>query len=257
MISSRTQIFVAIAALATLCVADVSYAQGGRGGGRGMFGPGGPGGGPGGMIALLGNEKVQQELELVDDQVKDIEELQNSMRDEMMQMFRGGGFRDMDPEERQAKMEEMRTKMEEKAKAMEAEVKDILLPAQFDRLKQLNFQRETSRGGTTGLADNQTIIEALNITDEQKEKMKEVAEAAAKKLEDKVAELRKQAESEVLGVLTDEQRAKYKELQGESFDFGQNQRGGPQGFQRGQRGGRGGNGGQQQDDGGATPQSDF
>ncbi len=250
MISSRSQLLVAIAAIASLAIADVSFAQGGRGGpgGRGMWGGGG-------MTALLGNEKVQEELELVDDQIKDIEELQNAMRDEMMQMFRGGGFRDMDPEERQVQMDEMRKKMEEKAKAMEAEVKDILLPAQFDRLKQLNFQRETARGGTTGLADSQTIIEALNITDEQKEKMKEAAEAAAKKLETKIAELRKQAETEVLGVLTEEQRAKFKELQGESFDFGQNQRGGPQGFQRG---GRGGNRGQQQDGGGApAPQNDF
>ena len=250
MISSRSQLLVAIAAIASLAIADVSFAQGGRGGpgGRGMWGGGG-------MTALLGNEKVQEELELVDDQLKDIEELQSAMREEMMQMFRGGGFRDMDPEERQVQMEEMRKKMEEKAKAMEAEVKDILLPAQFDRLKQLNFQRETSRGGTTGLADSQTIIEALNITDEQKEKMKEAAEAAAKKLETKIAELRKQAETEVLGVLTEEQRAKFKELQGESFDFGQNQRGGPQGFQRG---GRGGNRGQQQDgDDSPAPQSDF
>ena len=154
MISSRSQLFVAFTAIAILSIADVSFAQGGRGGGRGMWGGGG-------MTALLGNDKVQEELELVDDQREDIKELQNAMREEMMQMFRGGGFRDMDAEEREVRMEELRKKMEEKTKEIEAEIKDILLPEQFDRLKQLNFQRETSRGGTTGLAESKAIIEAL------------------------------------------------------------------------------------------------
>ena len=255
MISSRSQLFVAFAAIAMLSIADVSFAQGGRGGGRGMWGGGG-------MTALLSNEKVKEELELVDDQVEDIKELQDAMREEMMQMFRGGGFRDMDREERDAAMQEIRQKMEEKAKEIEAEVQDILLPGQFDRLKQLNFQRETSRGGTAGLAESKSIMEALDITDEQKEKMKEAAEAAAKKLEKKIAELRKQAQTEVLGVLTEEQRTKFKELQGETFDFGQNQfggrggRGGQRGGQ-GQRGGRGGNRGQQQDGDETAPKSDF
>lgn len=256
MISSRSQLFVAFAVIAMLSVADVGFAQGGRGGGRGGFGPGG-----GGMIGLLGNEKVQQELELVDDQVKDIEELQSAMRQEMMDMFRGSNFRDMDPEERQTQMDEMRKKIDAKTKEMEGEVKDILLPAQFDRLQQLTFQRETSRGGATGLADSQALMDALNITDEQKDKMKQAAETAAKKLDEKIAELRKQAEAEVLAVLSDEQRAKFKKLQGDSFDFGQNQRGGGQGFQRGgqgQRGGRGGNQGRgQQQDGGNAPRTDF
>lgn len=255
MISSRSQLFAAIAAIAILSIADMSFAQGGRGDRGGRFFGGG------GMTGLLRNDKVQEELELVDEQLEDIEELQSELREEMMQMFRGGGFRDMDPEERRLQMEEMREKIAVRTKEMEAEVKDILLPHQFSRLKQLNFQQESTRGGTAGLANSETIIAALEITDEQKEKMKKAAEAAAKKLEDKIKELRKQAETEVLGVLTEEQRAKFKELRGDSFDFGQNQRG-RFGGQRGDRGGRGGNrgdrGGQRERGGqGARPESDF
>ena len=250
MISSRSQLFAAIAAIAILSIADMSFAQGGRG--RGWWGGGG-------MTGLLRNDKVQEELELVDDQLEEIEELQTEVWTDMRQMFRGGGFRDMDRDEREEKMAEFREKMAERTKEMEADVKDILLPHQFTRLKQLNFQQEASRGGTTGLASSETIIDALGITDEQKEKMKKAAEEAAKKLENKIKELRKQAETEVLGVLTAEQRAKFKELRGEAFDFGQNERGPrfqrserrERGADRGDRGGRrerGGEGTRSEDD---------
>ena len=91
MISLRTQMVAAFAAVFVLAVADMSFAQPGRG--RGFD--------RGGMTGLLQNEKVQEELELVDDQIEDLREMQRAMWEDMRENFRGRGFRDMDDDERE------------------------------------------------------------------------------------------------------------------------------------------------------------
>ena len=78
---------------------------GGPGGGmRGMFG-----GGNNSSMMLLMNEKVREELDLVDDQVEELTALQEEIQTEMRDLFSGLG--DMDPSERQSAMEKMRADM--------------------------------------------------------------------------------------------------------------------------------------------------
>ena len=60
----------------------------------------------------------------------------------------------------------------------------------------------------------------LKITDEQKAKLKEVAEKARTEMEEKTKKLREEFENEILSVLTDEQRKQYKEMVGEAIRSG-------------------------------------
>ena len=243
-----------------LVSAELAMAQGFRGG------P--PGGGRGGSaLGLLANEKVQAELELVDDQIKAIEGLSEDMRNEMREMFSGmqDSFRNLSGTEREEFMNDIRTKMTDLNKDFENRAYEELLPHQIDRLKQLMFQSQTARsGGVTRGALPENLIEELGITEEQLEKMKEKAEKVREDLNEKIAKLRKQAEDEILSVLDAEQREKYRELTGDSFDFGQPQgfgfqgRGGgaaPGGRGGAPGGGRGGRGGGAEGDGGGR--SDF
>ena len=135
MMSSRSSFLAMLALGAVVSIADVGFAQPGRGDrGRGWWGSGN-------MSTLLRDSKVQEELELVDDQIADLEEVQKAMREQMMKMFRGGGgFRDLDETERRERMEEMRTLVQEKMNEVDGGLGDILLPHQLDRLKQLQFQ---------------------------------------------------------------------------------------------------------------------
>ncbi|MFO0526921.1 MAG: hypothetical protein ACK52A_02360, partial [Planctomycetota bacterium] len=127
---------------------------GGRGGMGGMFG-----GGQAAGLMLLMNPKVQEELDLVDEQIEDLKALQEEMQNAMRDMF--SGMRDMDPEERRTAMEEMRGKMEKKAEEFQAEVDEVLLPHQSKRLKQLAFQTQNrvvgGFGGRGGLTRNDGI----------------------------------------------------------------------------------------------------
>jgi len=131
-------------------------------------------------------------------------------------------------------MEEVKSYFED----LQNQVDGILLPHQQKRLKQLFFQRQTARGNS-GLM-NGPIADELNLSEEQIEKMRAAAEKAQQELREKVAALQKEAREKVLAFLTKEQRAKFDELIGEPFDFGNDRgrgRGGNRGRDRGpQRG---------------------
>ncbi len=185
-------------------------------------------------IMLLANEKVREELEIVDDQMAELEGLQEDIRNEMREMF--GGMRDSTEEERQEMMKDAQERMKE----YQTKVDEILLPQQQSRLKQLMLQSQ-SRGRLGGGLLSDTVKEELNITDEQAEKVTTAAEEAQKEMDAEVQKLRRAAEDKILSVLSSEQQQKYRDMVGESFDFGQFGMGGGRGGGRG--GDRGGNGG--------------
>ena len=206
-----------VALIVVFCSADVVLAQPGRGRG---------GWGGTSALQLLSSEKVQKELEMVDDQMEIVEQLQQEQRESMRDMFSGmrERFRDMGEDERRSAMEEIREKMTESNNEYQDRVYEELLPHQVDRLKQLMQQASSRRsGGITGGQVSEGLVEELGITEEQIEKMKKKADEVKGKLEKKIAQLRSQAEDEILSVLDTAQREKYRKLMGESFEFDQNQ----------------------------------
>ena len=212
--------------------------------GRGGFGgPGGGFGGPGGMFGggndamLLQNDDVRQELGLVDDQVEKLTGIREKMQEEFRSMFTG--LRDLSEDERRAKFEELQTKMRDRQTEMQREIDDVLLPHQSKRLKQIGRQMRSRQGG--GGVNSDSVADELKLTDEQKEKLKEKAVEVEKKLREKMAKLRKEAEDELLSVLTPEQRAEWKDMVGDPFEMQFRRPGGPGG--QGGFGGRGGPGG--------------
>ena len=218
---------VCVAALAL--TASTAWAQPGRGPGGPM---GGMMGGQGMGLMLLANAQVQKELELVDDQKAKIKELSDKLQADMREAF--SGMRDLSAEERQKKMEELRKKGEERITSLQKDVDKILLPHQQKRLKQIRFQTL----GDRALSDAE-IIKELGITDEQKSKIEAIAkesreanqklfegirdvpqaerQAKMAELREKTDKARKEAQDKTLGILTDAQKAKLKELKGAEF----------------------------------------
>jgi Spy/CpxP family protein refolding chaperone len=190
------QLAVALAIIAL--AASAVWAQGPRGGGGGLF--------------LLTQKSVQEELKLSDDQLKKVGELVEKQREEF------GKLRDLSREERQKKVEEL-TKESHKALA------EILKADQVKRFKQIQWQQE----GARAFADPE-VADALKLSDEQKDKVKAVREEAQKEMRalresgasreevrKKFEEIRKASSDKLMGILTDEQKTKWKELQGEPF----------------------------------------
>ncbi len=222
--------FAVALAVVTISFASFAWAQQPGQRSRGGFVPffGG-----GGNIGLLMRDDVRKELEIVDDQVKKIQALGDEMREQMRDLY--SGLRDLSQEERQAKFAELREKSAELQKELSAKVDEVLLPHQRDRLKQIGLQMQMRYRGTSGLLTDQ-LAEDLNITDEQKEKLRAKAEEVRKSLEEQIAKARAEARDELLEVLTPEQREKLKALLGDDFQTESNFGGG---FRRRSAGGSG------------------
>ena len=112
-------------------------------------------------------------------------------------------------------------------------------------------------GGTMRGLTGGSVADELGLTDAQREKIRAKAEKLEAELRQKLAELRAQAQAELLKELTPQQQAKIKEMYGEPFEFRRDEmtqfgRGGPGGAGgapatdqqgRGTRGARPGRGG--------------
>jgi Spy/CpxP family protein refolding chaperone len=191
---------LALALAVVAFAATAAQAQGGRPG----FG--------GGTLFLLTQKSVQEELKMSEDQVKKVTELEAKQREAFQ------GLRDLSREERQKKFQEM-------AKENEKAIGEILKEDQLKRVKQISLQQQGLRA-----LGNPEVAGALKLSDEQKDKVKAIQDEAGKEMRalfgagldrdearKKMEEIRKATEEKLTGVLTDEQKTKWKELQGEPF----------------------------------------
>jgi Spy/CpxP family protein refolding chaperone len=207
-----------------------------------------------GIMTLLQDERIRQELDMVEDQNAELQTLRDELTQGMRELF--DGMRDLSPEERRERFDEIREEMDQKRKDIEEKVNNMLLPHQQKRLQQLIFQSQSRRGGALGFAANDNILEKLGVTEEQKNQLREKGEQVRKELDEKIAKLRKEAADDLLSVLSAEQRQKYQDLVGDSFDFGDQ---GDRGFGggRGGRRDRGGEDGNRENRRDRRPGSDF
>lgn len=195
----RMALTMALAAL--LGAPAMVQAQGGFG-----FGQGNP-------LGLLSQKSVQEELKLSAEQLEKATQAITKQRESMM------GLRDLGQEERLAKMREMN-------EAAEKTVKEFLKPEQATRLRQVFLQVQGGRA----LA-NQALAQELNLTDDQKQKVKETLAGSQEKMRDifqgagddreaamkKIQDLNKETGTKIVDLLTDAQKAKWKEMTGKPF----------------------------------------
>jgi Spy/CpxP family protein refolding chaperone len=212
-------------------------------GGRGFRGPGGPGFFGGGTLGLMQIQEVQREIELSEDQQAELRSLGETVRDEIGQEMQGmfQGMRDLSDEERQARFAEIGARMQEINRGVEKRMQKVLLPHQYDRVKQIELQSRLQLGGAAALTEGE-LAETLGLTEDQREQIREKSEEVQRDLNDKINQLRVEARNQLLEVLTPEQRAKLESMMGSEFTLPTpqfNQPGGPGGF-RGRNFGFGG-----------------
>ncbi len=218
---------------AILCaglLVSTSFAQGEgrkRGGGGGGQPPRGGqfGGGMGmGMTALAKDKGIAADLKLSEDQVKKVEDLDKKMADKRQEMMRemresGGGF------------EGMREKMQEMTKTTEKELAGIISADQVKRLKQLQLQASEKTAGLMAALGNPEVADKLGFNAEQKEQLQGFRDDMQKSMREifqdaqgdregaqkKMADYRASMDKKVAKLLSDDQKAKWKEMLGEPY----------------------------------------
>ena len=207
----RTMVGLGLVAL----IAGPAAAQGQ---GRGGFGRGG-----GNLASLLGNESVQKELKLEDQQTAKAKELAEKIQGEMQEKRQG--LQDLSQEERQTKMQEINREINTSVLKAAGE---FLKPDQVARLKQISLQQR----GSMAFSDPE-VAQKLNLTDAQKTDIKSIQDESMQEMRSifqdnqddpdarmkKMNELRKQTLTKVEAKLNDEQQKTWKELLGSPFEI--------------------------------------
>jgi Spy/CpxP family protein refolding chaperone len=217
MIRPLGKFVLAFSALALL--ASPAWAQARKGGGG--FGMGG------GAAAFLMAPNVQKDLKLSDEQIGKVRDTLTELREKHADDFTA--LRDASPEDRPAKAAAL-------AKTTNDEVKKALSfsDEQSKRFDQIGLQAR----GAQAFSDP-TVQAKLKLTDDQKGKLREIAEAARqgggggggfanlKNASDeektaarkKMVEARQENLNKVLAVLTDDQKKEWKEMTGETIEL--------------------------------------
>jgi len=205
-----------------LLMADVARAQRADGRGRAYIQRNS------GALDLLRSESILAELEIVDFQLEELKalgkEFQQEQRDFMLDTRQQ--MREMNEQERRERYKSMNDEMTAMKNKYTKTILGKLLPHQSARFKQLLFQSQMQIKGTGKMGDK--LSKELQLSDEQKEQLKEKREEVLKKLSQEIKKLRDEASEKIFSsVLTSEQMSKYKELIGEAFKFpGSDDRGG-------------------------------
>ncbi len=255
--------FLVVAAITTVSVAtsfaNLSAQDGerpDRGGERGRFGGGGGPGGQGGfggglggfgggfarpsgdmlMVGLLRNDKVREELEIMPDQEEALKKMAERQRGDRPET----NFRDASESERAKMLETLQAEMQKRASEAKAQLEEVLLPAQFERLEQIAVQAQgASVLATPEMAKKLTLTaaqteklqaEMKTASDGLREKMGELFRSGDRdSIREKMAEKRKEDDAKLVAILDESQKSEFEKLKGEPFDVASLAMGGPGG----------------------------
>ncbi|MFO0946833.1 MAG: hypothetical protein U1D30_12950 [Planctomycetota bacterium] len=200
----------------------------GRGdfGGRFGGGPGGPGGRGGDLFGLLSAPEVKEALKVTDEEQAYLGILADDVRDKEREFFES--IRDLSEEQRREKFRARMETAEARAAETQKQIQEILGEERTKRLKQIRLQV----GGVMALFSPE-VSKEVGITDQQRDKVREMFEGARDEMRELFTssgddpearrkafdEFRKKQETKVLGILTDEQKAKWESLKGEPINF--------------------------------------
>jgi len=170
--------------------------------------------------SALAQESVQKQIELVPEQKEKLREISRKYLEEIQGVGRldWSKWGELSQEERRAKTEEMQKRYSDAQAAAKKAIEEILLPHQIDRLKQIEFRTRAS-----GMLYAPNVIEQIGLTEEQKNRLKQLREEQQKKM----AALMEETLEKTLDLLNDEQRKKLEELSNrpwQGFQWGGGQR---------------------------------
>ncbi|MCZ2342779.1 MAG: hypothetical protein LC104_13465 [Bacteroidales bacterium] len=202
-----TWVAALVVAIAFAGSADAQPGQGRQGGSFGGRG--------GGIMMLITNAEVQKDINLTDDQKDKLASWYESHQDKI-----AAKTKDIPRNDFRKRME----LMAELGKEAEKDVEKFLKPEQVQRIKQIGLQLQGNRA-----LSSETVQKQLGVTEEQKEKFNKISEESREAFRksfqqgqrpdfEKMRELQKANEEKYQGILTSDQKAKWKELVGEPFD---------------------------------------
>ncbi len=170
------------------------------------------GGLPADPSQLIMNPQVRKDLELDDDQMKQIRDLQKDFTKRMQDRL---NFKNGDPNQYKELGKIIQQINKEREEAMGA----ILLPHQSKRLKQIAAQMDMKNRGDANALIGKNMAEELGINDEQKKRIQDKAAEIKKEMEEEIAKIKEKGRKKLLRELSSDQRSKLEEMLGDKFEY--------------------------------------
>jgi len=173
-------------------------------------------------LEWLANPQVQEELKLTDDQWDRIKQAQEEMRKKVRDVYSSLGSNERDPQKRAQKYRERFQALGDEA---EAKARAILRKEQAERLKQIIWQTQMSRGSPEildVLLDKELSAD-LGLSDEQRDHLRRKQAAVFEQNREKLRAFYRQLYAEtretLLAELTADQRKKLEARLGPNYEF--------------------------------------
>lgn len=166
-------------------------------------------------LGLLADAEVRGELEMLDEQYKDLQATQQAIQKRAAEQLRQLDFSDLGGVDK--RIREIRDQSER-------ELQQTLLPHQMDRLRQILAQSQLRRRSLIEVLTSEPIKSRLEIGDKQSTDLKSAERRISDDLERQIQELRDQARQKLLSQLKRSQRQQVEDLFGEPFAFQQARR---------------------------------
>ncbi len=166
------------------------------------------------MIGLLQNPIVRREIEMIDEQYEEVLTRSREIQSELTRhigslVLSSNGSVDRD---------DIRQKIAEIREAANKQIEQSVLPFQLKRLEQVAVQVQMRKLGVVAVLTSDPVAAELDITQEQKKRLKE----RAKEIEEQLArdrELVPKARDELFSELKADQRQKLSRMIGEDFNY--------------------------------------
>ena len=161
-------------------------------------------------LSLLSNDRVREELEMVDSQYEELKERNSQIQKRAADQIRQLDFSD-------------RVNLVSCIQAIRDEANNdtraVLLPHQIDRLKQIRMQALLQQSSLVEVLTSDPVKTELEISRDQAKELKEFESIVQADLAKEIAKLREAARSRLLAKLSPTQEKRAKELIGEVFVF--------------------------------------
>lgn len=164
----------------------------------------------GSPLGLLSDPRIRADIEMVDDQYKELQSLNAGIQQRLAEQLRAIDFNDSG---------NVASQLRAMRDAAQRDLNGVLLPHQLARLRQIRMQSKLRRRSFIDLLTNDPLKSELGITDDQTEALKTAEQEIEVEMQKEIARLRNKARDRLLAKLTATQRAKVKEMFGDAFEF--------------------------------------
>ncbi len=161
-------------------------------------------------FGILNDSNVRRDLELLDEQFEEISRIRKDFSNQISKLKKEIKQNPDRAKDLSISIKKIRDKQKD-------EIKNVLLPHQQERLKQVQNQMQLENLGTSTALQQGEFAKELKITPEQKKELAELQKDLQKEIQEKLKQLKDKAKKKMLESLTPEQRLKFNQMTGDEF----------------------------------------